>query len=321
MSTTPSIFKKPRAPYTVVGGPKADRIRRRTSPVTILLLNRGGRFYRQELLAELQELQLGEILCIEGPQMPYDLEPLSRQFPAVRFLLLQQDSSPGEKINLGVGEARSALVLVFWSDMRPESTRLGEALGEQAGRSELLCAVPQLRNPKAAILPSIQVPALIKGGLKLLPWKPVQGGMRSLFPFDYCGIYSRKRFLQLGGYDSWMANPYWQKLDFGFRAFLWGESIACNTRFQLSYTGEPEAGDSTPDVSYKLFFLKNLAVRYNGEAGLLPLSRLPRYLLRSDSGLFDSLKEFSEVCKWVHENRYRFKMDAQSLISRWEMPE
>lgn len=321
MSTTPTTFSKPRASYTVIGGPRTNHIRRVTSPLSVILLARGGRFYRQELLEALQERPGAQLLSIEGPGSTYDLEPLSRRFPAVRFLLLQQEASAGERINLGMAEIRSPLALVLWSDMKPEPWVFsGEAL-ELAMRQERLCVVPLLKTPGGAILPSIQIPAFIKGRLKLLPWKPAQPGMKSLFPHDYCGLYSSRKFLQLGGYDAWMANPYWQKLDFGFRAFLWGELIQWQPRFQVGYVADPPAEDNTPDASYKAFFLKNLAVRFNGEMGLLPLSKLPRYVLNSDSGLYYALREFREVRRWVHENRYRFKGEASSLISRWEIPE
>jgi hypothetical protein len=291
----------------------------RRDKLTVLLLARGGRFYREEQLQELAQLPGVQVLTVEGPGPAYDLEELARRDPGVRFLLLREPATPGEKINLGMGEALSERVLVLWSDLRDESGSL--AAGLQPLRRELLCHVPRLKSPRGEVLPSVLVPALIKGSLKVMPWKPAQEGMRSLYPFDYCGLYSRRRFLQLGGYDPWMANPYWQKMDFGFRAGLWGETIAWNPRLQFAYTGEPEGEDSTPDSSYKLFFLKNMAVRFTGDSGLLPLSRLPRYALRSGSGLLDCLKEFREVRAWVHENRFRFQGDASSLLGRWEMPE
>jgi hypothetical protein len=321
MSTTPTTFRKRRASYTVIGGPRADRIRKITSPLAVVLLARGGRFYRQELLEALQEHPWAEVLSIEGPGSAYDLQPLSQRYPEVRFLLLQEQASAGERINLGIAEARSPLVLVLWSDMKPEPWVFGEEARRQALRQERLCIVPQLKGGGGEVLPSLQIPAWIKGRLKMLPWKPAQEGMKSLFPYDYCGLYSSRKFRQLGGYDSWMANPYWQKLDFGFRAFLWGETICCQPRFQVTYATDPPAEDSTPDPSYKAFFLKNLAVQYNGELGLLPWSQLPRYVLKSDSGFLYALREFREVRRWVYENRYRFKGEASSLISRWEMPE
>ena len=317
MSTTPLIFKRPRISYTVVGRSEGAR----GGELTVLLLARGGRFYREQLLQELGGLPAVQILSVEGPRPAYDLEDLARKYPGVRFLLLQAPASPGERINLGMEEARSEPVLVLWSDMHDDGGSIAANLsGQNLGR-DLLCVVPRLKGPRGEVLPSILVPAMIKGRLKVLPWKPTQEGMRTIFPFDFCGLYSRRRFLQLGGFDAWMANPYWQKMDFGFRAGLWGETIAWYPRWQLAYAAEPEGEDSTADSSYKLFFLKNMAVRFNGDSGLLPLARLPRYALRSDSGPFDSLLEFREVRAWVHENRFRFQGDVGSLLGRWEMPE
>jgi hypothetical protein len=296
-------------------------VRRDGDGLSVILLARGGRFYREELLKELAGAAHAQVLSVEGPQPGYDLEELARKYPAVRFLVLQSQASPGERVNLGMEEAGASLVLVLWSDMFDDGGSLAAGLPEAARRRDLLCTVPRLKNLRGEVVPSVLVPAMIKGRLKVLPWKPAQEGMRSLYPFDYCGLYSRRRFRQLGGFDPWMVNPYWQKMDFGFRAGLWGETIAWYPRFQLGYSAEPEGEDSTPDESYKLFFLKNLAVRFTGDSGLLPLTRLPRYALRSGSGLLDSLREFREVRAWVHENRFRFQGDLHSLLSRWEMPE
>lgn len=323
MSTTASIFSKPKVPYTVLGGPKVDRIRKRQAPLSLLLLNRGSRFYRQEKLGKLQEAGIGEILCVEGPRVPYDIEPLSREFPDIHFLLLQEDTSAGEMINLGIEEARTRLVFVLWSDMEMTSKsweRLAaEARAEQ--EREILCIVPQLGSSTGEVIPSLQVPALIKGKLKVMPWKPVREGMKSLFPFDYCGLYHRGRFLISGGYATWMRNPYWQKLDFGLRCFLWGEQIFCRRDLEARYSGDLSFEDTSADESYKLFFLRNMTVRFNGEMGVLPDSRRFSYYLRSDTGWLEGRAEFREVQKWVHRNRYRFKSDVQSLVRHWEMPE
>jgi hypothetical protein len=330
MSTTASIFKKRKVPYTVIGGSKVDRIRKSRAPLAVLLLNRGRRFYRQEKLQGLQEAGIGEILCVEGPRISYDVEPLSREFPGIRFLLLQEEASPGEKINVGIEECRTRLVFVLWSDMDFPGPQEGEG-GSDTGQwqpflqeiedKEILCTVPQLRSSAGQVVPSIQVPALIKGKLKVMPWKPVQGGMGSLFPFDYCGIYHRGRYLLSGGYDTWMDNPYWQKLDFGLRCFLWGEQILCRRDVVVRYSGETVSEDSSADISYKLFFLKNMAVHFNGEMGVLPASKRFAYCVRSDSRWLDARNEFREVQTWVHQNRYRFKSDVQSLVNHWEIPE
>ena len=323
MSTTASIFKKRKVPYTVLGGPKVDRIRKSQPPLAVLLLNRGSRFYRQEKLRQLQEAGIGEVLCVEGPRFSPDIETLSREFPGIHFLLLQEQATAGERINIGIEEARARLVFVLWSDMEL-ATQPGEAWSSflsQIEEKHILCTVPRLMSSAEQELPCIQVPALIKGKLKVMPWKPVQEGMSSLFAFDYCGIYNRNRFSLSGGYDPWMSNPYWQKLDFGLRSFLWGERILCRRDMVVRYEGDTETEDSSADVSYKLFFLKNMAVRFNGEIGVLPASRRFAYSLRSDSGWLEARNEFNEVQKWVHQNRYRFKNDVQGLVNLWEIPE
>lgn len=332
MSTTPTIFRRPRAPYTVLGGARVDRIRKERDALSVLVLNRGSRFDREQSLAALAALaapaapageSAGELLWVEGTRVSHEIEPLSRRFPDVRFLLLQDDASPGEWVNLGMDETRSRRVFVLWSDMRPSAQTVRYLRAEPAGEdrgADAMCLVPQLRGPSGEVLPTIRVPALVHGRLDVLPFSPVRPGMSSLLPYDYCGIYDRRRFQASGGFDTWMRNPYWQKLDFGLRCGLWGERIRWQEGLEVRYLREPEADDTSPDASYKLLYLKSLAVRFNGEMGTLPGLRWLTYALRSSSGLSDSLREFREIRDWVHEHRYRFRCDLAGLVNRWEMP-
>jgi GT2 family glycosyltransferase len=333
MNTTPIISNRSRVSYTAVGGRKPSRIRRERGRLCILLLNRGGRFFRTRLFKEIEALGLGEIICCEGPRVPYDIEELSRQFPAIRFLLLQEETSIGEKINIGMEESAAPLVLVLWSDMRvvlpAVSARAARAvkqqepveLLEELAREGPLCSVPLLKNAGGMTLPSIQIPVLIKDLLKLAPWAPLRDGMQTLVPFEFCGLYRKDKFTASGGFDRNMSNPYWQKIDFGLRAYLWGERILYNQGLQMVMQAEVSAEDTTADESYRLFYLKNLAVRFQENGAVLPYTRLPHYLVRSDLGPVYSGKEFREVRKWVEQNRHRFITDAQTLVKNWETPE
>jgi len=323
MSTTASIFKKRKIPYTVIGGSKVDRIRKQQPLLTVLLLNRGSRFYRREKLAQLQGAGIGDIVCVEGPRISHDIEPLSKEFPQIRFLLLQQQATTGEGINIGIEETRARLVFVLWSDMELQSMPPEDWLGllKRIEQQQILCCAPRMISCSGQHLPEVQLPALIKGKLKVIPRKPEQEETASLFPFDYCGVYHRKRFLLSGGYDAWMANPYWQKLDFGMRCHLWGERILYRGKVAVRYSDDIVTEDSSADASYKLFYLKNMAVRFDGEMGILPSAKRFAYCLRSDSPWLEARNEFREVQKWVHQNRYRFKSDVPGLINHWEIPE
>lgn len=118
-----------------------------------------------------------------------------------------------------------------------------------------------------------------------------------------------------------MTRHHWQKLDFGFRSFMWGEKIICDTSFRFAYRNEIPAEDTTPESSYKLFFLKNLCVRFQGDMGVLPYSRFLSYLFKSGGTFLQALEEFKMVRAWVWKNRYRYQQDARSVTELWEIPE
>jgi GT2 family glycosyltransferase len=321
MNTTPITSRRSRVSYTAVGGARSHRLRRKADRFCILLLNRGGRFFRTRLFQEIQELKPSDVLCCEGPRVPNDIEELSRRFPAVRFLILQEEASVGEKINIGMEESDSSLVLVLWSDMRVSLPGDAAKFLDVIAREGPLCTVPLLKNDRGLILPSIQIPVLIKDLLKLAPFAPREKGMRSLVPFEFCGLYRRDKFISSGGFDPVMTSPYWQKIDFGLRTWLWGESIIFNPDLQMVVQAEVSAEDTTADESYRLFYLKNIAVRLKDNGAVLPYTKLPHYMARSDLGPVYSGKEFREVRKWVEQNRHRFITDARTLVKNWDIPE
>ncbi len=320
MSTIPSTSKRLTVPYTVVGGGRSGRARRFPTPLTVLLLNRGGRFFKHAFFEELARLGAEEIISIEGPTASYEIENLSRDFPSIKFMVLHEATSRGEQINMGVEEAKGELVFVVWNNMKLPSSSIAARILERIRESDCLCSVPLMQNARFETMPTIMAPAFYNKLLKVLALQPSSDGMMSLFPFDYCGVYNKERFILVGGYDSTLTNPYWQKMDFGFRSYMWGEKILCSTALHVSYAGELPSEDSTPNDDYRLFYLKNLSVRFTGDSGTLPRSRLFPYFFRA-GGYLNALRSFRQARAWVEVNRFRFKQDARSVTELWEVPE
>lgn len=320
MSSIPTTSKTLRIPYTIVGGGKEDRSLQVSPPISIILLHRGSRPYRSEYFKELEQLGSIEILSIEPGAGTYDVDGLSRKYPKVRFLLLHEEISRGEQINIGMKEVSGRFVFVMWSDMKVSSPQ-APALLHRFVEADRLCTFPVIQNTKLETVPSVMVPAFQRRSLRVIPMLPQKNGVKSLFPFDYCGVYQREKFLLTGGYDYMISNPYWQKMDFGFRSHMWGESIEGETSFRVRYLGTEPSEDTTPDESYKQFFLKNLSIRFNGDRGEIPWSRLLPYCFRSGSSIFSALKEFRRVREWVSLNEYRFSRDARDVTELWEGPE
>ena len=319
MSTIPTTSKRLRVPYTVVGAKKADKATTLPGALSVLVLNRGERLYKATTYSQLDQLGASEVLSIEGPAAGYDIESLARRFPRVRFILLKEDISSGEKVNIGIAEASGRFVLVLWNDITTASARLSQQILQRLIQDDVLCSVPTLRNPRRELLPTVLSPALYRTHLRVVQTLPAADQRPTLFPFDYCGVYHKERFTLLGGYDHVLTNPYWQKLDFGFRSFMWGEGIQTTSAIQLSYLADGPAEDTTLDDSYRIFFLKNLAVAFSRDSGQLPAGRFISYLLKTGGGLLHALREFREVRRWVEINKYRFRQDARSVTELWEI--
>jgi len=310
-----------RIPYTVVGGKPSGDAPRLPASLSLIVLNRGGRPYKGAVFSEIESLGFREVLSVEGPSEAYDIENLSRRFPFVKFLILKEEVTIGERINMAIAESNGLYNLIIWNDMKCPSTAVSTRLIQRIVQRNVLCTVPVLQNTKGETLPTIQAPALYNRQLRVVALQPAKDRTPSIYPFDYCGIYNKERFTLAGGFDYLLSGAYWQKLDFGFRSFMWGEQIECDTAFRMSYHGEVPAEDTTREQSYKLFYLKNLAIRFSRDSGALPRGRYLSYLFRSGGDIISASREFFNVRKWVEVNKYRFRQDSKSVTELWELPE
>jgi hypothetical protein len=303
----------------VVGGRRVERQTSTPRLLSVLVLNRGGRFNRADFFDSLQQLRPAEVISIEPTGTPYDVESLSNRYTNLRFLLLHEDANRGQQVNLGIQEAHGRFVLVLWNDMQGISMpmRVLERMRDQG----TLCSLPVLKNDKGEIVPSIQAPAFYRKLLKVVAIVPTKDGMPGLFPYDYVGVYDRERFSLTGGFDGNLANSYWQKMDFGFRVHMWGESINSNLGFRMAYMSKVPSEDITPDDDYRTFYLKNLSVRFTADHGQLPFSRFIPFHTRAGTGLISSYRLFRDIQRWVYTNRYRFQQDARSITDLWEVRE
>ena len=347
MNTIPTIFSETLPSYTAVGGGVSAGAGGRTSGVSAILLNRGGRYPRRTLFTELEKAGFDSVISLEGPQDRYDLEDLSGRFPFVRFILLQKTISPGEQINLAVTEITSPLFFVLWNDLRilhgGDAAKIAawfrfsreEMLkappgtgGANADCIKRLCTVPVIQNSSLETLPTLTSPTFYRSKL---PWKfrntvkamrfsPEAEAQPSLYPFDGVGLYDRDRFVRLGGFDGVIQNPYWQLMDFGFRAHLWGEEIRCTQLVRLSYDREVVPEYTSPDAGYRRFYLRNLVPVFRRDSAHIPLRLFPGYLFKTGGDPAAAWGEFRENRQWVGANGSRFQRDVRILTGLWEMP-
>ena len=291
-------------------GPSVKRI-------SAVVLDRGSRTIRGDSLERLIAAGVDEVVSVLGPAPHYDVEQLAARIDRTRFVLLGRTVSAGEQINIGIHEAMFPLTFVLWSD--DDLGRLTERAMERVRAENALCAVPTIRSDRGVTIPSVTAPAFHGPLFRTIPVQPGKHTTRTLLPFDFVGVYDRDRFVSLGGFDPGIVNPYWQRLDFGVRAHLWGERIAVVPELRVDATRPLPVDDTTPDASYARFHLKSLAVRFAGDSGRIPFKAFVSLVFRSGLGPREAVRVFNDGRAWVRQHRYRFVQDAKRLTELWEV--
>ena len=316
MSTIPTPSS---TPYTVIGNsPVKQNTADHLSEITLIVLSQGSRFQRIEYFEKLSRMGWAEIISVENQNPSYDVETLTSRIPGMRCMVFhEEDSSSGEKLNMAIRESLTSLSLVIWSTMMPLSISPRQ-IEEMCGYKHAVVTIPLLRTMKGEIFPSIIVPAHYQQGLKTL-WVPPGGeNKRSLFPFQYTGLYRKDLFLSLMGFDPEITSAYWQKMDFGLRAYLWGMGMPVCLGLRIQLQQDPEPEDSSPHRGSLRFYLKNLAVDYHHDHGTLEWKVFLDFYRRSGLGLLGALKLFKQVRHWVVTHGFRYTSDARRLVELWD---
>lgn len=316
MSTIPTIFNERKICHTIVGGHTYGDST--LEPFCVIVLNRSRRYYRSAFFEKLLEAGVASIISVETSEQASDIESLSGKYPSVKFLFPREPVTIGEMINIGLAETTAPYVLVIWSDACIPHGSFTARLLDKVKEHDLLCTAPVLSNARGEALLNQIVPTLQGNGFSTEHLACIKDKTASIYPYDFMGIYNRKKCIQIGGFDYSIANPYWQNLDFGFRAHLWGEHIRIFTSFRIQYEGAVSPEDISADAAYRQFYLKNLAPDIRNECAYLSCRVFFPFLRKSGLNPLNAWKHFSAAREWVKKNKYRFKTTARTLTAQWE---
>ena len=315
MNTIPSIFNERKISYTVFGG--SEQPSRVTMDVTCIVLSRNGRHYRSMVIENLLAKGFEKIISVNPKSEQVSVEQLARHFPTVEFLVALENVSQGELLNIAFAHAKSEYVFVVQEEMCSEKINFTSSLAEKLIEKNQFCVVPRLASSSSLKLPVVFTPLTKKSVFTVEMENAVGDNHKTLYSFDYAGFYNREKFSLLGGIDYTITSPYWQKLDFFMRAWLWGEKITVSNSMEFTYADSIPEEDRTVELSYLRFYLKNLLpVFISDHAKILRRSFLT-FKLRNSCGFVESLKQFKDAVRWTCENQYRFKTDAVALIENW----
>jgi|WetSurMetagenome_2_1015567.scaffolds.fasta_scaffold251421_2 hypothetical protein len=316
MNTIPIIFNERQISRTVLGGQQNMSVA--TMDVSVILLNSSGSHFRVQMIENLVNCGFSSIISIEPNPENINIEENSRRFPSVRFIVPLEPVTDGDMINIGMSEVSSSYVLVLRDTIAIPAGILAPRLVDHLVKSGIYCIAPRLIDAAKQSVPVRSTPFAEKGHLRMEMSSVVTEGIPTVYPFNYIGLYNRMKFIQLGGFDYTILSPYYQNLDLAVRSWLWGEKTELTPSFQLSYAEDLPVEDTTADLSYLRFYLKNILPVFRFDHGVIQGISFIRFLNNSSCGFFEARRQFRSADRWITLNRYRFKKDIQHLIENWD---
>jgi GT2 family glycosyltransferase len=218
--------------------PAGDKTARGDHPappcaVSAVIPNRDGAdLLRRTLPPLLRELppQTHEILVIDDASRDDSAEMLARDFPQVRVVRLPDNVGFGAACNRGFAEAQHELVLLLNSDMEvtPGSVAV---LAEHMGAPDVFAAGPRYVAPGTEPGPRDDGRGIVRAMLG----SPAGGG-----------LFSRGKFLELGGFDALYYPFYWEDLDLGWNAWRRGWRIIRDARVDFIHLESATIGRLYP---------------------------------------------------------------------------
>ncbi len=193
-------------------------------PISAVIPNKdGANLLRRILPPLLKELpsETHEVLVVDDASGDDSLQVLAQEFPSVRIVALEANVGFGAACNRGFEEARQERVLLLNSDMEVTAGSVA-LLAAHLDDPEVFAAGPRYVDVGSA-------PEVEEAGAESV--RPQLGSPAG------GGVFSRAKFLELGGFDSLYHPFYWEDLDLGWSAWQRGWRILHDARAHFLHLG------------------------------------------------------------------------------------
>lgn len=336
MNTIPSIFNESPIKYTMLQGVCSLESGSLANPkkvvapklnLTAIVLNVASddkiipvtpSHLRTQTIENLLVADYAAIIWVTaGGSNAHSIEDLSKKYPTVKFVVPQEECTIGALINTAVSLVTTTHFLLLKDIIHVSQNILPPNIAANFIKQDLFCIAPRLLDTNGEGVIINNFPESTKGRFRISSASFVCDGLPVIYPVDFIGLYSRQKFIQLGGYDTNIKSVYWQNVDLGTRAWLWGEEIRVTTQITLSYNRDKETDDVTRDYGYLYYYLKNVLPVFRDDHGCVKGSSFLNYKLATHCGWFEAKDLFNEARRWVTLNQYRYKCDIRGLVETW----
>lgn len=200
---------------------------------SIVIPNWNGRAllekYLPAVLTAIQACPGSEIVVVDNGSTDGSATFLRDRFPDVRVLALEKNLGFGGGSNAGFRAAQNDIVVLLNSDMRVEPDFLAPLLAGFADEKTFAVACQIFFSDPAKTREETGLTEgwWLQGSLRVR--HRIEPAIRELFPCFYGGggscAYDRRKFLELGGFDSLLAPFYLEDTDLGYMAWKRGWKV------------------------------------------------------------------------------------------------
>lgn len=316
MNHIPTTFDEHQIKRIVIGGRKNNSVN--VMNLSVILLNSSGSHFKLHVFENLINCNFLEIVSVENDSKNFSIENVAKKFPSIKFIIPQEKASDGDMINLAMSELTADYVLVIRDSLYIPSGIILQNLAKRITSEGIYCVVPWLKDKNQESIHTYFAPSAEKTHFVIDSSSVVTDGIRTLLPFDNIGIYNRKKFINLGGFDYTIQNPYWQSLDLALRSWLWGEETKITTMLSFSYIEDSPLEDRTVNMDYLRYYLKNELPRIKNNKAYISRRTFIKFFFHSSCGYLEARRLFMAARKWVEKNQYYFKKDLPNFIQNWK---
>lgn len=225
----------------------------------------------------------------------------------ITFILFDSSPSLAQRINALANTCRTTYFMVTRSDTDlvdlnwPNVRQLFET------ESHPVVITPLIFNRNKELIPSVRAPKLNGEEAEPLSFMPSRGTDMNLYPFLGIGIYNRAVFQRLRGFDEEITGAYWQVMDFGTRAWLYGYSAySVNFYAIIFFNKQFLIEDRSETQGFGRFYAKAMCVKIvRGKARIRRCRKADRHII------YDEVKQKAGL----------YRTDYETLCDNWKTSE
>lgn len=236
---------------------------------------------------------------------------IQAKYPEVTFIVFSADTTTGEFINAMANECYTDYFLIVRSDMELIVFDGEALLSIMAGKEHPMVICPVMLSSDAMVMPTLRSPYLRGKEVdpqSFLPSIESDRDERTLYPVLGSGLYDRALFQRLRGYDTEIQSEYYQSIDLGTRAWLFGYSVKLTRSLTVRFPSRVSViEDRSECAGMNRFYTKALSIKRI--SGKNFVSKWKPYVDR---------RVLQEEIKKKQINLQ--KIDFFTLIEKWDEP-